>query len=404
MKREESLPWPEKHRPKQVSLLVGNQEILISLKLWVESWKKGIPQKRAALLIGPPGTGKTAVVGAISHDLDLELVEFNSSDKRNKGSIETLVWRAASQDTLDGRGRIVLLDEVDGLSGTSDRGGVGAILKVLNDSVHPVIMTANNPDSPRLKDLLRERRIQVFQFEPVSDEDIVTVLERISEQNKVDISRDSLSQLAEAASGDLRAAIADLESHVKSGTIDEIVDVSRDIRRGKQETISRFFMSLDPEMARSILSESELDHDSLMLWIEENIHRHLLQPHELNRGLDALSMADLALGRIMRSQNWKLLAYMYDFLADGVAMSRTETPFRKIEYAEPKWPLLVWKGNQAREKQSSVLSSISNLANVSSRRARRTHLDTIYQIIQERPETFPDFAEWLGVDKKTLRQ
>lgn len=404
MKREESLPWPEKHRPKQVSLLVGNQEILISLKLWVESWKKGIPQKRAALLIGPPGTGKTAVVGAISHDLDLELVEFNSSDKRNKGSIETLVWRAASQDTLDGRGRIVLLDEVDGLSGTSDRGGVGAILKVLNDSVHPVIMTANNPDSPRLKDLLRERRIQVFQFEPVSDEDIVTVLERISEQNKVDISRDSLSQLAEAASGDLRAAIADLESHVKSGTIDEIVGVSRDIRRGKQETISRFFMSLDPEMARSILSESELDHDSLMLWIEENIHRHLLQPHELNRGLDALSMADLALGRIMRSQNWKLLAYMYDFLADGVAMSRTETPFRKIEYAEPKWPLLVWKGNQAREKQSSVLSSISNLANVSSRRARRTHLDTIYQIIQERPETFPDFAEWLGVDKKTLRQ
>lgn len=404
MKREESLPWPEKHRPKQVSLLVGNQEILTSLKLWVESWKKGIPQKRAALLIGPPGTGKTAVVGAISHDLDLELVEFNSSDKRNKGSIETLVWRAASQDTLDGRGRIVLLDEVDGLSGTSDRGGVGAILKVLNDSVHPVIMTANNPDSPRLKDLLRERRIQVFQFEPVSDEDIVTVLERISEQNKVDISRDSLSQLAEAASGDLRAAIADLESHVKSGTIDEIVGVSRDIRRGKQETISRFFMSLDPEMARSILSESELDHDSLMLWIEENIHRHLLQPHELNRGLDALSMADLALGRIMRSQNWKLLAYMYDFLADGVAMSRTETPFRKIEYAEPKWPLLVWKGNQAREKQSSVLSSISNLANVSSRRARRTHLDTIYQIIQERPETFPDFAEWLGVDKKTLRQ
>ena len=403
MNSDESLPWPEKHRPKQMHLLVGNQEILSSLKSWVESWKGGIPQKRAALLIGPPGTGKTAVVGALSHDLDLELVEFNSSDKRNKGSIETLVWRAASQDTLDGRGRIVLLDEVDGLSGTSDRGGVGAILKVLNDSVHPVIMTANNPDSPRLKDLLRERRIQVFHFEPVSDEDIVTVLGRICKQNKVNISEDALSQLAEAASGDLRAAIADLESHVKSGTIDEIVETSRDIRRGKHETIGRFFMSLDPEMARSVLSESELDHDSLMLWIEENIHRHLLQPHELERGLDALSMADLALGRIMRAQNWKLLAYMYDFLAEGVAMSRTETPFRKIEYADPKWPLLVWKGNQAREKQSSMLSSISNLANVSSRRARRTHLDTIYKIIQERPETFPSFAEWLGVDKKTLR-
>jgi replication factor C large subunit len=402
--RRADLPWPEKHRPKSMDLLVGNHDVFRSLQTWVESWTRGSPAERAALLIGPPGTGKTAVVGALSHDLDLELVEFNSSDKRNKGSIETLVWRASSQDTLDGRDRIVLLDEVDGLSGTSDRGGVGAILKVLNDSVHPIIMTANNPESPRLKDLLRDKRIKVFYFEPLPQSDIVKVLGRISKENGVKISEDALNLIADGASGDLRAAIADLEAHAKSGSGDEVIETSRDVRRGKQETISRFFMSTDPEMARSTLSESELDHDSIMLLIEENLHRHLLQPDELEHGFDALSLADLSLGRIMRSQNWRLLAYMYDFLAKGVATSRTKTPFRKLEYSDSKWPLLVWKGNRARDKQSSVLRSISNLADVSQRRARRTHLDTIHKLIQQDPSLFTEFAEWLGVDKRALKQ
>ncbi|MHA2079568.1 MAG: AAA family ATPase, partial [Candidatus Thorarchaeota archaeon] len=107
---DDGLPWPEKHRPRKLDGLVGNRETIRTLKSWVESWISRIPSKRAALLVGPPGTGKTASVGALANDLDMELVEFNSSDKRNKDSIETLVWRAASQQTLDGRPRLILLD------------------------------------------------------------------------------------------------------------------------------------------------------------------------------------------------------------------------------------------------------------------------------------------------------
>ena len=151
----EDLPWPEKHRPSSIDQIEGNSDQIRTIKTWILSWKNKLPDKRAVLLVGPPGTGKTASIGALANDLDMEIVEFNSSDKRNKGSIETLVWRAASQQTLDGRPRIILLDEVDGLSGTSDRGGVGAIIKVIKSSVHPIMMTANDPDSPRLKDLYK---------------------------------------------------------------------------------------------------------------------------------------------------------------------------------------------------------------------------------------------------------
>ncbi|MHA1576361.1 MAG: replication factor C large subunit [Candidatus Thorarchaeota archaeon] len=399
----DSLPWPEKHRPRSLDQIVGNVDIISMMKKWVSSWKTRVPDKRAALLIGPPGTGKTASIGALANDLDMELVEFNSSDKRNKDSIETLVWRAASQQTLDGRPRIILLDEVDGLSGTSDRGGVGAIIKVIKDSVHPIMMTANDPNSPRLKDLFKI--CQVYSFEPIDSEGMIEVLTRIAKMNQAKVSQDVIDQIIENSAGDMRAAISDLEIYVKRGATGQSEgSVIRDVRRGTEETLRRLFMTTDPKLARRILSESELDHNSLILWLEENLHLHFLSPDELDRGFNSLSLADLSLGRIMRSQNWKLLAYMYDFLAVGVAGGRTDTPYRKVSYSRPTWPLLVWQGNKSRDKRSDVLTSLSRLAGVSKRRATRTHLDTITKIIGITPSSIKDYANWLNVEKTSLKK
>ena len=399
----EDLPWPEKHRPKSTDQIVGNSEQISMMKTWILSWMKSIPDKRAILLIGPPGTGKTATIGALANDLDMEIVEFNSSDKRNKGSIETLVWRAASQQTLDGRPRIILLDEVDGLSGTSDRGGVGAIIKVIKDSVHPILMTANDPDSPRIKDLYKV--CHVFNFEPIDAESMSEVLTRIAKLNRTEISPDIIDQIIENCAGDLRAAISDLEAYAKRGTSPQSIgSVIRDVRRGTEETLRKFFMTTDPKLARRILSESELDHDSLILWLEENLHLHFLTPDELDRGFNSLSLADLSLGRIMRNQNWKLLAHMYDFLAVGVAGGRTDTPYRKVSYSQPTWPMLVWQGNQSRDKRNDILSSLSRLTGVSKRRATRTHLDTITEIVGIAPSKIKDYADWLGVDKALLKK
>ena len=399
----ESLPWSEKHRPKKLDGLVGNRETIRTLRSWVESWISSIPVNRAALLVGPPGTGKTASVGALANEFNMELVEFNSSDKRNKDSIETLVWRASSQQTLDGRPRLILLDEVDGLSGSSDRGGVGAILKIIKDAVHPIVMTANDPDSPRLKDLMKV--CQVFNFELIENNEIEKILKHIMSENNVDVSQDVLDEIIEGSGGDLRAAISDLESHVRSGSAFLVVEPAiRDVKRGMEETLRLLFASVDTKMARKALSESDQNHDSLVLWLEENLHLHLVTPKELNEGLEQLSQADIALGRIMKDQNWKLLAYVYDFLSIGVAMSRSETPFRRVKYSQPSWPLLVWQGNKKRDKQSEILTSLSSLTQVSQRRVRQTHLDTIYEIIKVDSKSLSDFATWLNVEKSSLIQ
>jgi replication factor C large subunit len=393
------LPWPELYRPASLSDIVGNKESILGLKKWILQWKTRIPKKRGALLVGPPGVGKTATVMALTNDLDIELVEFNASDKRNKGAIETQVWRAATQQTIDARVRVILLDEVDGLSGTSDRGGIGAILKILSETVHPIIMTANNPEHPRLKDLLKVSRI--FPFSPLESDDALIILKKILADQSTTLSDNDLFEIIDNSAGDLRAAIADLETRVKGGVSESFTLASRDVKVGIKRALRRLAMTTDAKTARRIVDESDLNYDELLLWLDQNIHLHLTHQEELNSGYEALSLADLVLGRIFKDQNWKLLSYAYDFLSAGVATSRTKSPFRDVEYSESTWPLLMWKGSRKRDKRKGLLGKLAMETGVSKMRVQRTHLDTIDRIIERSPKLRNDFADWLGV-KKTV--
>ena len=50
-------------------------------------------------------------------------------------------------------GNLLFLDEVDGIAGNEDRGGVSAIIKIVEESLVPVIMAANDPDIEKLRPL-----------------------------------------------------------------------------------------------------------------------------------------------------------------------------------------------------------------------------------------------------------
>ena len=399
---ERNLPWPEKHRPTSLSEIVGNEDVIKGLWEWIRAWMVKIPRKRAALLIGPPGIGKTASINAIANDMDAEIVEFNASDKRNKANIEVQVWRSATQQTLDGRFRIILLDEVDGLSGTSDRGGVGAIVKIIRESVHPIVMTANNHESPRIKDLLKH--CQVFLFRPIEKAHALTILKKIALSNEVEIKDEIFDTIIKRSGGDLRAAIADLEA-IAGGTMaaGDLGLGIRDVSRGVEETLSRLFMTTDVIVAKNVVSQTSVDHDQLLLWLEENLHHHLTTPEELENGLEALSQADLYLGRIMRGQNWKLLSYTYDFLSAGVSSSRTETPYRKVEYTRPDWPLLIFKGKIMRDKKAELVSKLSTITGVSRSRAQRIYVRDIEKIIESNPKEIQKFASWLDIKTSAFR-
>lgn len=394
------LPWSERYRPSTREELVGNSASIDTFFEWILSWKTGIPKKRAVLLVGPPGTGKTSSVGAIAKDLGYEIVEFNASDKRNKDSIETLVSRSALQQTLGDYPRIILLDEVDGLSGTSDRGGVGAILKVINQTVHPIVMTANDPTNPRLKDLIRS--CVIIRFSALDRPAIMRVLSRLADENSLKVTHSNLESIADKSGGDLRAAISDLEMISEGGISDEELGI-RDVRTSVEQTIRRLFMTAEPLAAKTIVDQADVDHDSLVLWFEENLHLHLGTPSELEEGLDSLSIADLYLGRIARQQNWKLLSYVYDFLSSFIAASRTKTPFRRVEYSEPLWPLLIWKGRRKRDKSSELITRLAKIAEMSRERTYEEHVRILGLLVDASPNQKERVIRWLGIKNTAFR-
>ncbi len=137
--------WVDKHAPKRLSQIAGNGPAVKALQRWFSSWAPG---GKAALLFGPPGVGKTTAAHLLAKEAGAEIIETNASNYRNKKEIDRIVGSAATQRSLfdsSGEGKkIILVDEVDGISGRKDYGGVSAISALIKESKYPIILTANN--------------------------------------------------------------------------------------------------------------------------------------------------------------------------------------------------------------------------------------------------------------------
>lgn len=120
MQRNESL-WVEKYRPKKKEDIMGNEE---AKELFVEWLKNKRHTKKAVLLYGPPGVGKTALVNAVANEFNYNVIEMNASDTRSEKAINLLAKPATSYTALDNftktketKGNVLFLDEVDGIAG-----------------------------------------------------------------------------------------------------------------------------------------------------------------------------------------------------------------------------------------------------------------------------------------------
>lgn len=364
--------WIKKYKPKKLDEYVGQKEVVQTFLKWIEKWKLG----KALLFHGSPGTGKTCLIETFAKENNYEFIEMNASDFRTKQDIQDVIGQSMKQASLFGRRKIFLIDEVDGLAGREDLGGVGAIIQIIKESNFPVILTCNNPYDQKLR-TLREYCLLV-PFKKFSVFDVERRLKQIADGEGINIDKEILRQLAKRSEGDLRAAIIDFESLSKGK--EEITQKDLEILSYREHEKNIFnalmmiFKTKTALAAKLAINNVDKDPEEIFWWIENNITNEYEDPEEIAKAYDILSKADLFRQRIKSRQNWKLLAYMIDLMTGGVATAKREMYRKFTRYQYPSNLIVLGGSKFERKEEKEKLLELSKQLHCSTRKVRKEFL------------------------------
>jgi replication factor C large subunit len=394
-----------KHKPNTLAEVIGNKEAIGKFVDWIKSWNKGIPKKRAAFLYGPPGIGKTATVEALANDLHMEFIEKNASDYRTEDAIHHFAGLASQYNSLFGGKRIILLDELDGITGTSDRGGVKAMIEVVKTARCPVVLIANSAYDPRFA-YLRSYCLLIEYKKPPAGE-VAKHLKHICEQEGLQAEENALKFIAQRSEGDVRSAVNDLQALAQGKKKLTYEDVSWLGYRDRQDTIFNvlrmIFYGKSCSQAKQAVNMADVDADMLFNWIYENVPAHFTDPHDLARAMDALSVADVYRGRIRSSQDWSLTRYVIDFLAAGVAMARQNSKVSGwIPFKFPERIQMLSRSRAERALKLNIGQKIKRRSHISAWRASKEVLPYIRIIFMNNAEMAAGIAKWLDLDAEMV--
>jgi|SaaInlV_150m_DNA_3_1039698.scaffolds.fasta_scaffold07011_4 replication factor C large subunit len=357
--------WVEKYRPKKFIEIKGQPLAIEKVNNFIKTFK--FTKKKALILHGPPGTGKTTLAHVAANELDCEIFELNASDLRNKKKLQAILKPALEQQSLIKDSKIILVDEVDGIS-VADWGGLAELLSLIEFTKYPIIITANDIWNKKLNTL--RRKAEMMQLKEIDYKTIKEILiEILKKENKL-IKDDLLTTISIKAKGDLRAAINDLQT---AAHLDDPSTIKFDERNKEIDIFNALrlvFKGKPNNELLKIFDSVKMSIDEIILWVEENIP---LEYHgeELAKAYDRLSKVDVFKGRIYKQQYWRFLVYEYALLSYGIAASKKDVKTGFTSYKKPTRILKIWLNNRRTMKKKSIAIKYAKHAHVSLKRAMR---------------------------------
>ena len=270
-------PLAARMRPCSLDEYSGQQHILKSGMLL----RRAIESDRIQSLIfyGPPGTGKTSLAQIIANHTESKFVRLSGVES-NVAEMRTVLSGAVNRLENTGRATLLFIDEIHRFNKSQQDVLLpdveGGAIRLVGATTHNPFFFVNSP---------LVSRSQIFELNPLSEADILTLLNRaLSDEERglghlnMKVSDEALQHLALVSDGDARKALNSLEiaalttPHDREGAIKVTLEVAEQCIQKKAvvydgggdqhyDTISAFIKSIRGS-----------DPDAALYWLAKMVH------------------------------------------------------------------------------------------------------------------------------------
>ncbi|MDR3062724.1 MAG: replication factor C large subunit [Methanobrevibacter sp.] len=394
--------WTDKYRPQSFEEVVGSKNTVSQIKNWINKWNNNEAQK-PLLLTGPAGIGKTTLALIIAKEIG-EFVELNASDKRSYDIIMETVGESSSTQSLYGMShKLIIIDEIDGISGNDDRGGTRAINKIMANTKQPIIMMANDFYSKRLATI--KTKCLVIKMPKIRSPTITVALRKIARNENIEVENDALKELSKRSNGDLRSAINTFQamvSYSNSLTMEDLDDLEyKDNTSNIFDSVIAVLKSKNVKHVKEALFSINEDPTLVMEYIAENIPREYTNKNEIKKAYEMISEADFFFGKARQTREYTYWRYASEFMGSGVALSKKETYKKFSKIQSPMAFNLMARSRGKRKLRDEIAEKISKKCHVSKQIA--ISYFPLMEIIFKNDLWAWEFSDFIGLDDSEIK-
>jgi replication factor C large subunit len=344
-------------------------------------------------------------VNVLARKFNYDLIEMNASDTRNREDLESVIIPMFNNTSVSGRTMLLFLDEIDGISGREDAGGIESLVKMMKEPTIPVIMAANTQDNMKIKQLAKVCKI--IKFNPIPPRESAMFLEHVLKSHNKSLDTEEKILIVNRSRGDIRSLLNSVQGKVAGYNVMREDIFEMDIAGA----INGYFSSNSPQEAKAFLSHADATYRDPHFGMSSDERRKdkinalfssivcsRIGYDNMAALLDVLSKVDVIVGRIGQNRRWSLLKYLDNIIAYGLFEKSRN---RGIKYNQYNfvWPVMAPIFSRG-QSIKNLLLDLAEKTHTSKSIFGLLYLPYLIQIMIDNEVDPQEFARILNLDEK----